>query len=106
MHAEQFVGMEEIGCQVRALACDEGVHRIPSSLPRSLLFHALPCSSTLFHALPCHAHCCAHTTLVPLGRQVEQPFELMPLWQLCHIMAHDAEACIAGDAPGHIEGIF
>jgi len=34
------------------------------------------------------------------GAQVEQPFESMPLWQLCHIMAHDAEATVAGDAPG------
>ena len=41
-----------------------------------------------------------------IGAQVEQPFELMPLWQLCHLMAHDAEAAIAGNAPGHIEGIF
>ena len=41
-----------------------------------------------------------------IGAQVEQHFESMPLWQLCHIMAHDAEAAVAGDAPGHIEGIF
>ena len=41
-----------------------------------------------------------------IGAQVEQPFELMPLWQLCHLMAHDAEAAVAGDAPGHVEGIF
>ena len=41
-----------------------------------------------------------------IGAQVEQPFEIMPLWQLCHLMAHDAEAAIAGDAPGHVEGIF
>ena len=41
-----------------------------------------------------------------IGAQVEQPFESMPLWQLCHIMAHDAEAAVAGDEPGHIEGIF
>ena len=41
-----------------------------------------------------------------IGAQVEQPFETMPLWQLCHIMAHDAEAAIAGHAPGHVEGIF
>ena len=41
-----------------------------------------------------------------IGAQVEQPFEMMPLWQLCHLMAHDAEAAVAGDAPGHIEGLF
>ena len=41
-----------------------------------------------------------------IGAQVEQPFESMPLWQLCHTMAHDAEAAIAGDAPGHVEGTF
>lgn len=41
-----------------------------------------------------------------IGAQVEQPFELMPLWQLCHLMAHEAEAAVAGDAPGHVEGIF
>ena len=41
-----------------------------------------------------------------IGVGVEQPFESMPLWQLCHIMAHDAEAAIAGDAPGHVEGSF
>ena len=41
-----------------------------------------------------------------IGAQVEQPFETMPLWQLCHLIAHEAEAVIAGDAPGHIEGVF
>lgn len=46
------------------------------------------------------------TGMEEIGAQVEQPFESMPLWQLCHIIAHDAEAAIAGDAPGHVEGIF
>jgi len=42
-----------------------------------------------------------------IGAQVEQPFETMPLWQLCHLIAHEAEAAIAGDAPGQAgEGIF
>ena len=26
--------------------------------------------------------------------QVEQPFEIMPIWQLCHIMARDAETAL------------
>ena len=60
----------------------------------------------LGNAIACAITAYIFTGMEEIGAQVEQPFESMPLWQLCHIMAHDAEACIAGDAPGHVEGIF
>lgn len=73
---------------------------------------SIPCGA----AEPCALVLCSFTCLPrryifcgmeEIGAQVEQPFETMPLWQLCHLIAHEAEAAIAGDAPGQAgEGIF
>ena len=71
-------------------------------LPFSLCGRLPPLGNALTAAITTYIF----TGMEEIGAQVEQPFESMPLWQLCHIMAHEAEAAIAGDAPGHVEGIF
>ena len=73
-----------------------------SALPIVLLHRLPPTGVALATMVTTYIFC----GMEEIGAQVEQPFESMPLWQLCHLIAHEAEAAIAGEAPGHVEGIF
>ena len=70
-----------------------------ATLPFSLCGRLPPAGNALAVAITTYIF----VGMEEIGAQVEQPFESMPLWQLCHIMAHNAEAAVAGDAPGHVE---
>jgi putative membrane protein len=104
-----FLGIEELGVQAgdTPLCTPPHTHllgHITLTTPFAGLFaHPFtpltPLTSPYFPLLPLTPACRLYTpsrplaplTSLPLGAQVEQPFDILPLWQICHLATRNVE---------------